>query len=183
MPGVGRPSAYYCADLVRRCVMAFTQILIPTDFSEPANRALHYALEEASLHNANVTLLHVLPAHTSTDVYFITGRPDAQPEFEPALGGRLRTPTPTQPTALLHEHSEAALTQLRDLMPASFQGAWEVDVAAGSPAETIVHVAHERGADLIVMGTHGRTGLQHMFLGSVAEKVVRLAPCPVLTVK
>jgi nucleotide-binding universal stress UspA family protein len=55
--------------------------------------------------------------------------------------------------------------------------------AAGHPAETIVRVAHERGADLIVMGTHGRTGLPHVLLGSVAEKVVQLAPCPVLTVR
>ena len=163
--------------------MAFTHILLPTDFSEPANRALHYALEEASLHNANVTILHVLPAHTGTDVYFITGRPDAQPDFEPALGRRLSTSTPPQPRVILQDHHEAALTQLRDLMPASFQGTWEVDVAAGPPAETIVHVAHERGADLIVMGTHGRTGLHHILLGSVAEKVVRLATCPVLTVK
>jgi nucleotide-binding universal stress UspA family protein len=46
-----------------------------------------------------------------------------------------------------------------------------------------VRIAEERGADLIVMGTHGRTGLQHVLLGSVAEKVVRLAPCPVLTVR
>jgi nucleotide-binding universal stress UspA family protein len=67
--------------------MAFTHILLPTDFSEPANRALRYALEEAIFHHANVTLLHVLPAHTSTDVYFITGRLGAQPEFEPASRG------------------------------------------------------------------------------------------------
>jgi universal stress protein A len=163
--------------------MAFTHILLPTDFSEPANRALHYALEEATCHHAKVTLLHVLPAHTGTDVYFITGGPDAQPHFEPALERRLGISTPPQPRVVLQDHHEAALTQLHDLMPASFQGPWDVEVAAGSPAETIVHVAHERGADLIVMGTHGRTGLHHMLLGSVAEKVVRLAPCPVLTVK
>ena len=53
----------------------------------------------------------------------------------------------------------------------------------GPPADTIVRVAQERNADLIVMSTHGRTGLQHVLLGSVAEKVVRLAPCAVLTVK
>ena len=64
-----------------------------------------------------------------------------------------------------------------------FQGAWEVEVATGPPADTIVRMAHERGADLIVMGTHGHTGLRHVLLGSVAEQVVRLAPCPVLTVK
>ena len=144
---------------------------------------MRYALEEATFHHANVTLLHVLPAHTGTDVYFIAGGPGARTDFEPALERRLGTSTPPQPTVVLHDHNEAALTQLRDLMPASFQGPWGVDVAAGPPAETIVHVARERGADLIVMGTHGRTGLSHMLLGSVAEKVVRLAPCPVLTVK
>ena len=163
--------------------MAFTHILIPTDFSEPANRALHYALEEATFHHATVTLLHVLPARTGTDVYFIAGRPGARTDFEPALERRLGTSTPPQPMVVLHDHHEAALTQLRDLMPASFQGTWDVDVTAGPPAETIVHVAHERDADLIVIGTHGRTGLSHVLLGSVAEKVVRLAPCPVLTVK
>jgi nucleotide-binding universal stress UspA family protein len=119
--------------------MAFTQILIPTDFSEPANRALHYALEEATFHHANVTLLHVLPAHTGTDVYFIAGGPGVRTDFEPALERRLGTSTPPKPTVVLQDHHEAALTQLRDLMPASFQGTWDVDVAAGPPAETIVH--------------------------------------------
>ena len=57
------------------------------------------------------------------------------------------------------------------------------EVATGPPADTILRVAHECGADCIVMGTHGRTGLQHVFHGSVAAKVVRLAPCPVLTVR
>ena len=58
-----------------------------------------------------------------------------------------------------------------------------VEIAVGPPADTIVRVAREHDADLIVMGTHGRTGVQHVLLGSVAEKVVRLAPCPVLTVR
>jgi hypothetical protein len=83
---------------------------------------LRYALEEAIFHHAKVTLLHVLPAHTGTDVYFITGGPGAQPTFEPALERRLGTPAPLQPRVVLHDHYEAALTQLRDLMPASFQG-------------------------------------------------------------
>jgi universal stress protein A len=163
--------------------MAFTHVLIPTDFSEPALWALRYALEEATLHHAKVTLLHILPAHMSTDVYFVTGAPEPQPGFDPALERRLGTPTPPQPTVVLDDHHEAALTQLRDLMPAAFHGTWEADVAAGPPAETIVRVAQERGADLIVMGTHGRTGLRHALIGSVAEKVVRLAPCPVLVTR
>jgi len=73
--------------------VAFTHILIPTDFSEPSSRALRYALEEATLHHANVMLLHILPPHTGTDVYFITGGPEAQPGFEPALERRLGTST------------------------------------------------------------------------------------------
>jgi len=81
------------------------------------------------------------------------------------------------------DESEGVLTALRDLIANVFAGDWEVEVAVGHPADTIVRVAQERDADLIVMSTHGRTGLQHMFLGSVAEKVVRLAPCAVMTVK
>jgi len=163
--------------------MAFTHVLVPTDFSESATHALRYALEEAALHHATVTLLHVLPPHTGTEVYYITGAPGVEVGFDPVLEGRLGASIPPRPTVVRQDHDEEALTQLRDLMPASFHGAWEVEVAAGPPAESIVHVAHERGADLIVMGTHGRTGLHHVLLGSVAEKVVRLAPCPVLTVR
>ena len=163
--------------------MAFTHVLVPTDFAEPAHHALRYALEEATVHHAKVTLLHVLPPHTSTEVYCVTGTPEPQRAYDPVLGGRVSPAIPPHPTVLLHDHDEVALTQLRDLMPGSFHGVWEAEVVAGHPAETIVHVAQERAADLIVMGTHGRTGLRHALLGSVAEKVVRLAPCPVLTVR
>src|SRR5262245_19465029 len=101
-------------------LMAFTHVLIPTDFSAPAQQAVRYALEEATLHHAKVTLLHILPAqHTGTDIYFVTGAPGPQPGFEPALERRLGTPTPTQLTVVLDDHYEAALTQLRDLMPAA----------------------------------------------------------------
>ena len=163
--------------------MAFTHVLVPTDFSEAAQHALHYALEEATLHRAKITLLHVLPVHTGTDVYFITGFPGAQARFDPVLGGRLSTPTLPRPTVVLYDHNEEALAQLRDFMPDTFYGAWEVEVAVGPPADTIVRVAQKRDADLIVMGTHKRSGLQHVLLGGIAEKVIRLAPCPVLTVR
>ena len=156
--------------------MAFTHVLVPTDFSEVAQHALHYALEEATLHHAKVTLLHVLPVHTGTDVYFITGFPGTQSHFDPVLGGRLSIPTPPRPTMVLYDHNEEALTQLRDLMPGSFHGVWEVEVAFGPLADTIVRVAHKCDADLIVMGTHKHTGLQHVLLGSVATKLVRLVP-------
>ncbi|MBM3224765.1 MAG: universal stress protein [Candidatus Tectomicrobia bacterium] len=163
--------------------MAFTHVLVPTDFSETAMQALCYALEEATAHGARVTLLHIMPPHTSTDVYYITGAPGTQPGFDPVLGGRLVSPAPAAPTVVRHDHHEEAITHLQDLMPDSFHGTWEVAVATGHPAETIVRIAQERAADLIVMGTHGRTGLQHALLGSVTEKVVRLASCPVLTIR
>ena len=138
--------------------MAFTHILVPTDFSAPAKQALRYALEEAALHHAHVTLLHVRPPHTGTEVYSIGGAPRAEVGFDPALEGRLGTAGPPRPTVVLQDHAEEALTALRDLMLDGFDGAWEVEVATGPPADTIVRMARERGADLIVMGTHGRTG-------------------------
>ena len=163
--------------------MTFTHVLVPTDFSAPAEQALRYALAEAAVHHAKVTLLHVLPPHTGTEVYVVAGAPQAEVGFDPALEGRLGASSPPRPTVVLQDHDEEALTHLRDLMRHSFDGAWEVEVATGPPADTIIRVAHERGADLIVMGTYGRTGLQHVLHGSVAAKVVRLAPCPVLTVR
>jgi universal stress protein A len=163
--------------------MTFTHVLVPTDFSAPAEQALRYALAEAAVHHAKVILLHVLPPHTGTDVYVIAGAPRAEVGFDPALEGRLGTASPPQPTVVLQDHDEEALTHLRDLMRHGFDGPWEVEVVTGPPADTIIRVAHERGADLIVMGTHGRTGLQHVLHGSVAAKVVRLALCPVLTVR
>jgi universal stress protein A len=162
--------------------MAFTHVLVPTDFSDPANHALRYAIEEAALHHANVTLLHVLAAHTETEVYYVTGSPSSE-GYDPVAGARLGPSSPAQPTVVRHDDNEEALTRLHDLVPQAFHDTWGVAIAAGHPAEAIVRVAQERKADLIVMGTHGRTGLQHVLLGSVAEKVVRLAPCPVLTVR
>jgi nucleotide-binding universal stress UspA family protein len=164
--------------------MAFTHVLIPTDFSDPASNAFRYAIEEAILHRARVTLLHVLGPHAGTDVYFVTGEPGPprQGSVDPVAGGRLGGQQ-AQPTVVRRDHAEEALTQLQDLVRGAFKGKWDAEVAVGPPAETIVRIARERQADLIVMGTHGRTGLQHVLLGSVTEQVVRLAACPVLTVR
>jgi nucleotide-binding universal stress UspA family protein len=166
--------------------VAFTHVLVPTDFSEPANHALRYAVDEATVHHARVTLLHVMSPRSDTDVFYVTGAPPAsgyQAGLDPDAGGRVGAYPSSHPTVVRQDHNEEALTQLRDLIPAAFHDAWQVEVATGPPAEAIVRVAEERKADLIVMGTHGRTGLQHVLLGSVAEKVVRLASCPVLTVR
>ena len=148
--------------------MTFTHVLVPTDFSAPAKQALRYALAAAAVYHATVTILHVLPSHTGTEVYVVAGAPRAEVGFDPALEGRLGTASPPPPTVVLQDHDEEALTHLRDRMRHGFDGPWEVDVATGPPAETIVRVAHARGADPIVMGTHGRTDLHHVVHGSVA---------------
>ena len=166
--------------------MAFKHLLVPTDFSEPANGALRYAIEEAALHGARVTLLHVLPTDSHTDVHYLSGdsAPGPRGSFDLMAGGRLvGRPLRSEPEAVRRDHTDEALTRLKDLIANAFQGPWDADVVMGHPAEAIVRVAGERGVDLIVMSTHGRTGLKHVLMGSVAEKVVRRAPCAVLTVR
>ena len=164
--------------------MGFTHVLVPTDLSDPANHALRCAIEEATLHKAKMTVLHVLPESAGTEVYYAgPGSGAPQEAVDPSGGGRLTSFAMTEPRVVRLDPGEVARTQLQDLVRGTFKGTWEVEVAAGNPADAIVRVAKERAADLIVMGTHGRTGLQHVLLGSVAEKVVRLAGCPVLTVR
>jgi nucleotide-binding universal stress UspA family protein len=165
--------------------MAFRHVLVPTDFSEAANRALPYAAEEAVVHRAKVTLVHVLPSDAGTDVYYIgsSPAPGFEAGYDVVAGGRMGTAPVPEPTVVRRDDGEAALTRLRDLVPEAFRGTWNVEIAVGRPADAIVRLARELEADLIVMATHGRTGLEHVVLGSVAERVVRLAPCPVLTVK
>ena len=92
-------------------------------------------------------------------------------------------PKAPSPTMILYDPQEDALQRLRELIPVSFNSACEVVVATGNPVALIVHMARARAVDLIVMGTHGYTGLRHILWGSVAEKVIRLAPCPVLVVR
>lgn len=164
--------------------MRVTHVLVPTDFSDTAAHALGYAFDEARLHGAKLTLLHVVPPGTRTDVFYVSTPPGYPGAYDPAASARVGAPWPAHSeTVVRHDVSDDVLTQLRDLIPQARRNSWGAELAVGSPAETIVRVAQELGADLIVMGTHGRTGLQHALLGSVAEKVVRLAPCPVMTVR
>jgi nucleotide-binding universal stress UspA family protein len=166
--------------------MAFKHVLVPTDFSEPGNYAVRCAMEEATLHGAKVTLLHVQQSSSGgTDIYYVSGPVGSGLEagYDVVAGGRLGTAPAAEPTVVRHDLVEEALTRLRNLVPGSFKGERAVEIAVGRPADAIVQFAQERNVNLIVMATHGRTGLEHMLIGSVAEKVVRLAPCPVLTVK
>ena len=163
--------------------MRFTHILAPTDFSTAANQALPYAFAEATQHQARLTLLHVVQHHPTTEVYDLRGAPQQLSGYVGELSGRLPSLPLSPPETLRRDYHEEALTQLRDLVPAPFTGRWDVQVTTGDSADAIVRIATELTADLIVMATHGRTGFQHVLLGSVAEKVVRHAPCPVLTIR
>jgi len=165
--------------------MAFSHLLVPTDFSDPANHALRYAVEEAIVHRAKVTLLHVHPSDAGTDVYYVGGLPPSGigTGFDVVAGGRLSTGPVPEPTGVRRDVSEETLTQLRDLVPEAFRSTWDVAIGVGRPADTIVRLARERNADLIVMATHGRTGLEHVVLGSVAESVLRTTSTPILMLR
>jgi nucleotide-binding universal stress UspA family protein len=142
------------------------RIVCPTDLSECSVRALERAVRLAQWFDAQVTVLHVLP--------------DA-PYVIPADSGLPYLPTPADATRARRE--EAAGTLERFAAPFLARGApIETRLVEGDPAREIEAAAEAVPADLVVMGTHGRSGLQHLLLGSVTESVLRRARCPVLTV-
>ena len=149
-------------------MIALKTILLPTDGSECSRKAMLYALSFAQQYGAQVLTLHV-----------IDQRRERQPEqsyIEMDLG--------TGPTTQrgLEEAGRRALQEVADA--ATKVGvAVETRLVTGIPSEDIVRIAKELSVDLIIMGTHGRTGVSHALLGSVAEKVVQQAPCPVLVVR
>jgi nucleotide-binding universal stress UspA family protein len=158
-------------------------ILVPIDDSEHSTVALQWGASLAQHYGAQLLLLHVVPT-TVEEV----PRPGAG--SGPLIGSssveQLVTPGGTSAAeSLVIDHvaqAETALAALaRTRLPAPVPAT--VRVAVGRPAEEILRVAEEAGVDLIVMGTHGRTGLRHVLLGSVAEAVERTVGCAVLTVK
>jgi nucleotide-binding universal stress UspA family protein len=137
-------------------------ILHPTDFSERSVNAFEVACSLARDSGARLIVLHVL----ERPVIAYTGVAMAPP-----------APGPSE------EERTALLKRLNQVQPPAPAVAVEHRLEQGDPATGILQVAQEAGCDLIVMGTHGRTGLGRLLLGSVAEQVLRKAPCPVLTVK
>ena len=141
-----------------------TRILVPTDFSEIADAALAYAKTLADHLGASLHLIHVF-----SDPYDVASyTPDLPVRVAPERGQRA-----------LREAWES-LRQRLDANETTFGGTCAV--VNGLTAMEIVRHAGDQKMDLIVMGTHGRSGFAHLLLGSVAEYVVRIAPCPVLTV-
>ena len=144
----------------------FGHILVPTDFSEASDAALDYARVLAQKFGATMQLLHVIElAHASG-----------------AFSGEMFiAETPNMYDLLMQEARSNLAHRVR---PADLaRHGTTTEVVTGNSAGVIVQYAADKNIDLIVMGTHGRTGLAHLFMGSVAEHVVRTAPCPVLTVR
>jgi nucleotide-binding universal stress UspA family protein len=141
------------------------RILVPMDFSKHSHNALTYAAAFAEKFGAEIYLLHVVQnlAVFFPDVVALTTPPETSGE----------------------ELAAAARSALERVVKESRPGDIKVhgEVRQGTPFYEIVRFAQEKNIDLIVMGTHGRTGLVHVLMGSVTEKVVRKAPCPVLTVR
>lgn len=146
------------------------RILVATDFSNCALQAKNTAHELCAGFGAELHLLHVI--HNLAIEVPESGMEMAFPGFLENIGGRRK------------ELRQIALQSLNAEVAASWheQHVVVLDTRLGKPFVEIVRYAEENDIDLIVVGTHGRTGLEHMLLGSVAENVVRKAPCPVLTV-
>jgi nucleotide-binding universal stress UspA family protein len=137
--------------------------LVPTDFSPYADQALAEAIDLAHAVDAQITLLHVLQLMPLT-----VG--DVPPEYFSDYLEAIEIEA--------QRHMQASLNRI-------YQAGLQADsaITQGIPFQAIVEMAGEKKADLIIMGTQGRTGLPHLLIGSVAEKVVRLAPCPVLVAR
>jgi universal stress protein A len=134
----------------------FSKILCPVDFDPNSLLALRLASELAQERKATVYLLHVVAMPPGPEVALPFGKMET-----------------------------AARTKLERLARQKVNGKvrYQVGVMMGDPSVEILQAAKQQGANLIVMATHGRKGLRHLVLGSVAEHVVREAPCPVLTIK
>ncbi|HEV2948349.1 MAG TPA: universal stress protein [Gemmataceae bacterium] len=141
------------------------RILIPTDFSKFSQIALTYASAFAEKFSAELYLLHVIQDLAVFIPDMITVAPPPAPTVE-------------QMTRAVQDAFDRLI---KDNRLERFQ--IHRDVREGTPFYEIVRYAKDQNIDLIIMGTHGHTGLTHMLLGSVTEKVVRKAPCPVLTVR
>jgi nucleotide-binding universal stress UspA family protein len=141
--------------------MKLKTILVPTDFSENSDRAFETAIQFAQAFDARLQLLHVYDIPDTTTVYEITF-----------------------PTGVVDGIRKAASVKLESLKQRARAEGIEssIELVFGSPSQRIVEHAKESKTDLIVIGTRGHGSLKHFFLGSVAERTIRTAPCPVLTV-
>jgi nucleotide-binding universal stress UspA family protein len=147
-------------------MIVLKKVLVATDFGSASESALRYAQALARGFGADLHVLHVVENILSRamDGYgYAAISPEVQADIERA--GRNQT------EALLSDEDRRELQAIA------------ATVTSNSPADAIAEYARKNGIDLIVMGTHGRGTIAHVFMGNVAERVVRIAPCPVLTVR
>ena len=142
--------------------MKVDRILVPTDFSPGAEEALEHAIEFARTFSAEIHLVHSFATNP----------------------GCITPYSPGVPYEMIAAIRKAAASRLTEEVETVKQAGIEVreHLVEEHPSQAIASVAEQIEADLIIMGTRGLTGLKHIMLGSVAERVVRIAPCPVLTV-
>jgi universal stress protein A len=140
------------------------KILVPVDFSPRSRAAVSYAVDLARVTHADVDVLHVVPPPSRTVL-----------RAEAVIGVALSHASPEA-----YAHAEEQLEALISTVEHAGCGV-RARVEEGDPAATTVQIATDDGHDLVVMGTHGRTGLAGVVLGSVAQSVINCAPCPVLT--
>jgi nucleotide-binding universal stress UspA family protein len=144
--------------------MNFSKILVPTDFSESAAYALPFAIDLARKYGASLHVLHVVePIVAPVDFAWGTY---SYPDIEKQLSGYVE---------------ETLKRIVKEQIPADIKT--EISNLHGKPWREIVTFAREAGMDVIVVATHGLSGLSHALYGSTAEKIIRKSPCPVLTVR
>ena len=142
----------------------FNTILLATDFSETSRIAADYAMDLARSFDAHLVVLHVINEPVDLRGFYVPHISFEQLEKEIEAGA----------AQMLESFCREKLGET---------GNYETAITTGVPFEEILRTADERSADLIVIGTHGRTGLDHLIFGSTAERVVRSASCPVMTIR
>jgi nucleotide-binding universal stress UspA family protein len=146
---------------ITRKKIGIRKIIVPSDFTVFSDHALEYAVVIAKRFRASLLIMHVIEPFT----YSVTDMMQVVDHYVP-----LKTIAQPMLENLQNRASKVGVKS------SNF-------VTKGTPYLEIIKKARKEGADLIVMGTHGRTGAKHLLMGSVAERVVRMAPCPVLTLK
>ena len=140
------------------------KILLPIDFSEGSHAALSYVLSLAGKYDAHIDVLHIIHEYGDMTDFYVP-----HISFD----------------VIEKEMEDAARANMESFCRDNIKGkaAFEIHTRKGTPFLEIIQAARELQSDLIVMGTHGRTGIDHILFGSTAEKVVRKSPIPVLTVR
>jgi nucleotide-binding universal stress UspA family protein len=149
----------------REASMQIKTVLFPTDFSHGARAAMDYAISLAQDYKARLVLLYVIQDISIAEWYIPSSISAADL------------------VADMQKSAEREMEKWAAEIGGKVTGKVEAMIERGVPFVEIIRVAKEKNADLIVIGTHGRTGIDHMLFGSTAEKVVRKSPCPVLTVR